>query len=74
MANEMNTFKQLAGEYRDGGQKLTLRADGKFAWVVFHVPKGTDAGMAVTVSGKARIGANSTSLGALGATGSSLAK
>jgi hypothetical protein len=62
IANAVNTFHQLAGEYSDGGQKVTLHADGRLVWESLHVPVGTDAGTAVTATSKARLSADSMSL------------
>src|SRR5438445_4244059 len=62
MASEMSTLKQLSGEDRDDRQKVMLCADGRFTWEAIYVPSGTDTGMGVTASGKARLDAGSISM------------
>ena len=62
VAHELRTLDQLSGEYRDGQQRVRLHADGRFTWEATYLPVGTDAGMVVTASGKAKLEMNSLSL------------
>lgn len=51
------SWAQLSGDYRDGQQSVRLHADGRFDWQATYVPAGTDAGVAVSATGQARLDA-----------------